>query len=138
MNTSFIPEPPSAHVTPSYLNLAKIWIFADFVGDGELCNAVMDRTIHRSVKHHSRVCPVTLRFICEHASAASALRRLHCELAMARSGPESMESYGPDVLPEFVQDCAKRFIAGETVKKEGPKLEDRCKYHTHVGGGKCG
>lgn len=137
LDTSFMPEPSDAALTPSYLNLAKAWVFADLVGDDELCNAVMDTTIHRSTERLNRVAVDSLRFICANASAESALRRFHCDIAMARSTGEYMQSLGPDVLPEFVLDCAKKFIEGETVKREDPKLEDRCKYHVHAGRGNC-
>ena len=99
LEMAFIPEPHTTQRAPSYRNPAKIWISANFLGDDELCNIAADHTIIKMTEDSVWVSGETLTYICEHTSAGSAIRRLHCDIAMARYTAQDLENNGPGILP---------------------------------------
>ena len=129
-------EPPSDRdsqfAPPSYLNLAKVWILANFLGNDLLCNVVIDRLLTKldGLPRH-KIVPSSLQYIFEKMSEGSKFRRLVLDVMAARMTGNCFKSNGAEYPQAGGFDMARRFAHGLSPQLPGPTYQERCKYHEH-------
>lgn len=136
LDMTLLPEPSGTRFAPAYVNLAKVWMLANYLQDDEMCNGVTDRLLTKLDGHPKHfIVMETLEFVGTHTSPESGIRRLFKDVMVARAREGRVQELSVKGLPlEIMAEMAKKFARGERREGGGPSMANRCKYHVHVGG----
>lgn len=129
-------EPPSLPhsntFASSYLNLSKVWILGNYLGDDFFCNGVTDRALEKlDARPSESIALNTLRHVWDNTLLGSKLRKLFTDATIARMSGAYFNGSGDELPPDVLKEMARRFVFGEQRLGSGPTFKERCLYHLH-------
>ena len=124
--------PGAPLIRPSYLNMAKVWVLSNFLGNNTLCNRVIDRFLQKwDSMTDITVAVNTVRYIFDSTSEDSKLRQLLIDAMSARVSKNWMDKCATEAPHALLVAFSQRYACGMLPQPPGPTQADRCKYHTH-------
>ena len=138
-------QPPGEQIVATYLQLTKLWIFADKHLDFELCNRVIDLTVE-GLERCKYAGVGVLQFIWPNTSPGSKLRKLHLDVMSSYTFADYIKEYAEETPKELLLDLAVRYLGREETDAAPDELnmerigEDYCcrRYHIHEDEKVCG
>lgn len=132
LDTTQLPQEKS---DASYKDLSKLWVFANYILDVELCNVVANAIVKKYRTEHIFPSVGTMHYVWDNTTETSPLRKLFIDVYAAHQDCETFFKKDRDSLPqEFVTALACSFLAGRRFD-ELPSTSDKrgiCrKYHMH-------
>ena len=123
---------PADSRPPAYLNLVKVWITSNYLGNNALGNCVVDRLFQKldSMPTHL-IGAIPLQYLFDNVTFPSKLGQLFIDVMAARITWKAFDDNSKNYPLALITAFAKRFSLGYSPHLPGPQYKDRCRYHAH-------
>jgi hypothetical protein len=127
---------------PSYLSIAKIFVFADMMLDHDLCNRLSNLAVKKFNGGGNFSRSRIVRFVWDNTAPTSKLRILYLDIFSSRCHAATwFEQEKLEYPIDFNDELSSRFLRGKSRIKIATNISEKdicTRYHIHSEGAECG